>query len=517
MMRTCHTRLDLNEAAQASFSEYAKRYSGAERVLFRLFAEGKRKPGEVKSWFMEKFSFTARQFNSMARAVKGKIDSVIASRDRQIEEFEERIPKLEATVEKLKPGTAKCHNKKRKLGNLRHRLDALKKDKEAGRVKMCFGSRRLFRAQFNLKANGFKDHAAWKRAWEEARSREFFVLGSKDETAGNQGCQLTPLGKGPDPLGKVHYTVKLRLPETPGILRRRNSTENYVVFHASFKRGADQIDAALASGQALSFRFQRDKKGWRMFVTTDVQGKPGIELRKGIVGVDINADHLAVTETDGSGNPFKSRDPDNPGPITHRIPLVTYGCTAEQAADRIGVAVKEVIGIAQQAGKPLAIESLDFSEKKQLLKESGARYARMLSSFSYSMIISTLEARAFDAGIPEIKVNPAYTSVIGKKKFAKRYGLSSHGAAALVIGRRALELSERLSPHSGQGTSDKPELKRHEPVWSFWSKASRRERRLHRLPGRRKTAIPAACRTAAAGTTPGSPGGIPGREPGSGV
>jgi hypothetical protein len=37
-------------------------------------------------------------------------------------------------------------------------------------------------------------------------------------------------------------------------------------------------------------------------------------------------------------------------------------------------------------------------------------------------------------------VNPAYTSQMGHMKFMKRYGLSSHGSAALVIGRRGLGL-----------------------------------------------------------------------------
>lgn len=49
-------------------------------------------------------------------------------------------------------------------------------------------------------------------------------------------------------------------------------------------------------------------------------------------------------------------------------------------------------------------------------------------------------------------VNPAYSSVIGRHKFARRYGISGHLAAALVIARRAQGFSERYSRH-GQAAS----------------------------------------------------------------
>ncbi|MCS6783100.1 MAG: hypothetical protein NZ482_07970, partial [Gloeomargarita sp. SKYG98] len=47
-----------------------------------------------------------------------------------------------------------------------------------------------------------------------------------------------------------------------------------------------------------------------------------------------------------------------------------------------------------------------------------------------------------------IKVNPAYSSIIGLVKFMKRYGLSSDTAAAIVLARRAMRLSERVPNHN---------------------------------------------------------------------
>ena len=64
-------------------------------------------------------------------------------------------------------------------------------DIESGRIRLCFGSRRLWRKQHALEANGYSNHAEWLRDWRSARSDEFFVLGSRDETVGCQLCVAT--------------------------------------------------------------------------------------------------------------------------------------------------------------------------------------------------------------------------------------------------------------------------------------------------------------------------------------
>ena len=53
------------------------------------------------------------------------------------------------------------------------------------------------------------------------------------------------------------------------------------------------------------------------------------------------------------------------------------------------------------------------------------------------------------AGIEWISVNPAYTSQIEHHKFMKKYGISSHQSAALVIGRRCLVFKqvEKIPQH----------------------------------------------------------------------
>lgn len=52
---------------------------------------------------------------------------------------------------------------------------------------------------------------------------------------------------------------------------------------------------------------------------------------------------------------------------------------------------------------------------------------------------------AVRAAVELVEVNPAWTSVIGRTTFSRRYGLSVHLAAAVAIARRAAFFSERIN------------------------------------------------------------------------
>ena len=56
------------------------------------------------------------------------------------------------------------------------------------------------------KANGYGSREAWLEEWRDVRSNEFFVLGSRDETA---GCQLCVASVNDD--GTL--TLRLRMPD----------------------------------------------------------------------------------------------------------------------------------------------------------------------------------------------------------------------------------------------------------------------------------------------------------------
>ena len=227
---------------------------------------------------------------------------------------------------------------------------------------------------------------------------------------------------------------------------------------------------ATGLGQAISYRFKRDVKGWRVFATTQMMQVPSVtDRRRGAIGVDLNADHLAVAETDASGNYLRA----------WRVPMVTYGKSSHQAEALIGNAVASVVEYAKEVGKPVVIERLDFVQKRAALESESPRYSRMLSSFSYAKVKAYFLSRGCRDGVEVHQVNPAFSSVIGRVKFMKRYGLSVHQAAALVLSRRLLGCSERI-PHrwvapignGGQVAFTVPARKRVKHVWTYWGGVS---------------------------------------------
>jgi IS605 OrfB family transposase len=188
------------------------------------------------------------------------------------------------------------------------------------------------------------------------------------------------------------------------------------------------------TGSALSYRFVRDSVGWRVFVSCEA---PDVAIQtnttSGSIGVDINADHLAVSEIDRFGNVVG----------VHRFDLNTYGLTTDQAKALIGDVVVQVVDLASKAGKPLVIEKLNFARKKAELEVIDKKQSRMLSSFSCNKVMSSIKACAFRSGVEVIEVNPAFTSVIGAVNYAQSKGISVHMGAAVAIARRGLGLSER--------------------------------------------------------------------------
>ena len=417
-------------------------------------------------------------FNAVRVSLEGKVASVREQQLIRRDDLQRRIARAQGQIARVGEGVQRdwLHQKRRRLGNLTTKLEKLESDIESGRIRLCFGSRRLWRKQHALGANGYSNHGEWLRDWRDARSDEFFVLGSRDETAGCQLCVATVDDDGsltlrlrlPDALGGEHgkYLVTTGVRFRYGheqVLAALDSNVEYAVFR---RQHGEQAARQSGLGQAISYRFKRDDKGWRVFATTRMMDVPvETDRRRGAIGVDLNADHLAVSETDGDGNWLKS----------WRAPLVTYGKSQLQAQALIGDAVASVVQYARDAGKPIVLEKLDFRQKRAILEGESRRYSRMLSSFSYGKIKSCFLSRGIRQGVEVHQVNPAFSSVIGRVKFMERYGLSVHQAAALALARRLLGCSERIPrlrvAPVGNGVRvafTVPARKRVKHVWTYW-------------------------------------------------
>ena len=508
LVSTYQTRIadygGLNRAVgDAALGDYAELYGQVERKLFAEVAAG-RSAISLKSVYLQRHGMPARMFNAVRVSLEGKLASVREQQKLRADDFGRRIARAERQVADAgeRGRWDQVHQKTRRLANLRHRLSVLEADIAAGRVRLCFGSKRLWRKQHHLEANGYASHQEWLREWREARSDEFFVLGSRDETAGCQLCVATVADDGT-------LTLRLRLPDC---LAEQHG-KYLVVRGVRFAYGHEQVLAALGSnadyaahrrehgekaaratglGQAISYRFKRDGKGWRVLVSTRIMDVAVVtDRRRGAIGVDLNADHLAVAETNASGNCISS----------FSVSLVTYGKNNHQAEALIGDAVAGVVEYAREVGKPIVIEKLDFRRKKAILEGESRKYSRMLSSFSYGKVRAYFVSRGYRQGVEVHQVNPAYSSVIGRVKFMERYGLSVHQAAALVLARRSLGCSERIPRRwvcpVGNGVHvafTVPARKRVKHVWTYWDAVSGQLRPAlaaqHRLGKRRRRPNP---------------------------
>ena len=467
MMFTYQTRVFLDEKQEGVIQEYANLLSAIERSLYAEVAKGKT-VASCKNDFLKKYAITARQFNACRVSLEGKIAACKATQESAIVSLKQQINSLDQQIKLLERRPSKrfvLHQKKRRKNILLDRLSSREADLANGRIHLCFGSKKLFHAQFDLENNGFASIQEWKAAWEAKRNGEFFILGSKDETSGNQTCTAKIQHDG-------RLSLRLRLPDALA----EEHGKYMEIKDVDFAYGQEAILASLRDpdGQALSYRLKKDAKSWKVFVSTTLK-KPEIISKEGngVIGIDLNADHVACIETDRFGNPIKKQ--------THS--WISYGKSKGELKATTGNICKEIVAAAKETKKPIVIEKLEFQKKKLALSETDNRkFARLLSSFSYGLFFVFLIARAYKHGIEVHRVNPAFTSVIGRVNYAWRYGLSIHLAAALCIARRHQKFSEAPCSPEGKILDGKgcyvafvlPVRNRTKHVWHFWGQMKKK-------------------------------------------
>ncbi|WP_245527883.1 Atg14 domain-containing protein [Ammonifex degensii] len=381
LLATYQARID--DKGCYPFLEACGEYFGRlERKLYVDYHIKGLRVKELKRKYIAEHGITARQFNSLLKDLTARLASVreslvfreqdllgrIRRLERFIEEKERERERLKKSLSRLTPRSEEwqkkvdrlkkiksvLHQKKRRLRNLRHELEAVRRDLESGRYPICFGSRKLFKAQHNLEANGFRDHAEWLRAWREARSGNFLVLGSKDEACGNQTCTYTE-----------DNTLRIRVPE-----RLRARFGHWVLIKSvRFPYGQEHLDrvkrpVCVVKGRkvyrTVTYRFVRRNGVWYLFATVERDDPaPSTSRWNGAVGVDLNDGFLQVGEVDRFGNPVNE----------FKVPVAMRDRRRGQVTAALGEAVKKVVLYAKEKGKPVAIEDLDFTAKKRGLRE----------------------------------------------------------------------------------------------------------------------------------------------------
>jgi IS605 OrfB family transposase len=409
--------------------------------------------------------------DSIATEAVQCLDQLKTAKTNQIAQLKERIKakskaanlKLKALTRQLKkPFTQpEAHKFKFELMGLTSKVkkvESLRSDlktlEDSERLHICFGSRKLFNAQHHLEENGYQSLEEWKEDWQKKRSGRFYCVG-KSQPGGGTMMKVFPVNDGgdfrlqiivPRPLqAEYGKQLNLKFSAKDHAQRLRLSNLNYAINEQK------PITAQV-------FRREHKNDQWYVHLTTYAPEVPWIHTKKnGCIGLDFNKDNISATYVKPDGNM---------GYCTE-FPFGWKDKTTGQRQAMMRDIVVEIVRLAESYGCAIAIESLDFSKKKAKMSEESKLYNEMLSNLSTALFRTTLESRCRRYGVQLIKVNPAFTSVIGMIKFMARYGLNSGTAAGLAIGRRAMRFSERL-PKCLARPEDPAKH-----TWSGWNRIAR--------------------------------------------
>lgn len=411
-------------------------------------------------------------------------DSQAALVDLYIEEAKDRIKKIRKGIGKncgllkkakkinntfeIRRLKKSNHYKANRIAKTEAQIKRLKQSKESGRFRVCFGSKRLAKKQHHLEENNYNSHTDWLSDWRLARSSQLFYEGSNNYSGGNQLVRYNPESR------TLTITVSPQF--------RQEYGETVALHNIEFRYGNEWLKAAIepvkkestrqgkdggkakttrwGSRQPVTYNFTFNKEKLYINATIEHPGaKVTSSLESGALGIDFNPTSIDWTVIDREGNLKKH------GSIKVNI----QDKNSNQTKDIIGKAVAQIVGIAESFQVPVVIEDLDFQQKKASLKEKGKKYARMLSNMAYSRFTQMIETRCNRIGVELIKVDPAYTSVIGVTKYMAMYGINSGCAAALVIARRGQGRNEKL-PKCHARYFRKPEDSLKSRAWQTFAK-----------------------------------------------
>ncbi len=450
----------------------AQLYSQIEQQMHLRLNKGE-KIGQIEKSLQVKYQVDSTTVRNVYHNLKGKHQSIkelqktqakdlkntITSIKKSILQSEKRIKKRIKKQQSIKKERAYIHQKKRRLEIKKEKSNKLNQRIKSNRITLCFGTKKLFKAQYNLEANGYTNHGEWLADWRKARNSNFLMVGAKTYHCGNQLCRL-------DNLGNLTITVPPCLIKEFG--SKVSSSE------IKFRYGQEWIDIALTPAKhqrghsyrhgslmPVTHRFVKRNSKWYLHTTVELPDIPTISNRKnGAVGVDLNVNNLAWAYCDSEGN-LKDK-----GQINYNLNNSSSG----QITHILSLAIGEIIQVALKYESPIVIEKLDFSHKKASLREYGKHYALMLSQFAYSKFQDLVKSKARLKAIEVIFVNPAYSTLIGLTKYMSLYGLNSGTAAALVLARRGLRFSERL-PRVCNALASPVDGTKH--VWTYWARISK--------------------------------------------
>jgi hypothetical protein len=342
--------------------------------------------------------------------------------------------------------------KTRRLSVLQARLGAAEAALKAGHPSMVVGGKRLWRNRNHLDQAHITEQQ-WRDWWDAARM--FLTAdGESGKPGGNETIRV-------DEAGVLRIKVPVALVDQLG-------THVTIATSVRFAHRGQEWMARVAARRAVRYDIHFDPNRGRWYLdaswTTTPAAPPGLdELRAGrVLGVDLNADHLAACVVDSSGNPVGD-------PAT--IEVRTAGLAASRRDGRVRAAITALLDHAQQRGcGAIVVEHLDFADARATGRETlgrgarGKRLRRTVAAIPTAKFRDRLVAMGARRGINVIGVDAAYTSKWRtqhwkaplQQQTSDPATVTRHHGAAAAIGRRGLGLAIRrrpAGPRTGQWTA----------------------------------------------------------------
>ncbi|NHC41560.1 hypothetical protein G6549_16505 [Bacillus sp. MM2020_1] len=397
--------------------ELMRKFQSAKRFMRERLFDGldrKKAVAKAKPLFLN----NSRYMRDAFLEAEASISSQKKLLPMYVEQYKSAIQKIEEQIEKIQKSTKSNKSdlilyKQSRIQKLTKKMNYYHYHIENGSVpKVVDGTKKRLTL--------LNKHKITKQEWIDSRTNALFSRGEASK-GGNENIKLRYAEE---------RSVEMK------ILNPLSSKKNdRLCFEVQFsEKHIMTILSYLSSEQAYSVRILRENGKYYVHLTFNQGITSSNDFSNGCAGIDINPDNLAVTIVHPNGNFCKSK-------VFWMNDLNSV--RANKRNGMIGTTVASVIEWVKSNGiEIIAIEDLYF--KNDLSKNT--KFNRMSSNFVYRKIITTLISKCVKEEISLAQVPAYYSSLIGRVKYQKTYGLSIHQSAALVLARRAMGYKEKI-PH----------------------------------------------------------------------
>ena len=411
---------------EASRRDYGK----VLRDAFYAVRRGGLNKSKYNTYLQHKYGISRRTASSIVFDAQGRFNAFKELKEYERKQLERKIKHLEDTVipklvEKRKQNSTKLQDgeyvllvqqrnlrlrvvsKKAKLNRLKQKLKVLEYQLKSGRLKFCFGTKRLLK----------QDHDKFI----EHRDSQMSFVGAKEETACNQNLQLT--------YNRRSNQFLVRLRKDFGGYKSVKGEDRYAYGKVYFNHHKGQLVSILRSkASPLSYKIVKRNGRYYLYCVFEFQvGNSGIVTRSsyGTIGLDFNKGFVTLSETNQYGHLVRTQ-------------LIPYrfksGNKTKTDLQRIA---SYVAVLALRRGKDVCIEALDFrATKSKTESKIGKKYNEMLHSLAYREFSEAMESVAYRNRVVLHKVNPARTSWLAERLYCKSMKINIHVGASYVIARR---------------------------------------------------------------------------------